>query len=264
MARCQAGRRCLTRGRSARSLALPPWRPPWAASWSSLDQVLTAGVALDQLPGTSLGRCCPGAPDTGGRWCRRLRPDQAQSHVAHGRPSPGACGSRRDERRRRPEPRRGRRAAAARRRRPVAAPGRRGAWLGGLPALLIWLRRRAPDESAAQVAWRFSRVATVSIALVVITGIVRAVEEVGTVDALLSTAFGWLVIAKSALLGRARRARRLEPFPACAARRPRHRSAQVRRPRRDRRCGGDHPDVLAPWSTSRRRRRPRAPARRNR
>jgi len=75
-----------------------------------------------------------------------------------------------------------------------------GAWLGGLTALLVWLHYRAADESAADVARRFSRVATVSIALVVVTGVVRAVEEIGTIDALFGTLFGWLIIGKSALL----------------------------------------------------------------
>ena len=75
-----------------------------------------------------------------------------------------------------------------------------GAWLGGLTALLVWLRYRAPDDSAADVARRFSLLATISIALVVITGVVRAVEEIGTIDALFGTLFGWLIIGKSALL----------------------------------------------------------------
>ena len=75
-----------------------------------------------------------------------------------------------------------------------------GAWVGGLTALLVWLHYRAPDESAADVARRFSLLATVSIALVVITGVVRAVEEIGTIDALFGTLFGWLIIGKSALL----------------------------------------------------------------
>jgi len=75
-----------------------------------------------------------------------------------------------------------------------------GAWLGGLTALLVWLHYRAPDERAADIARRFSLVATVSIALLVITGVVRAIEEIGTLDALFGTLFGWLIIGKSALL----------------------------------------------------------------
>ena len=165
-----------------------------------LDQVLTAGVGIDQLPGTSLGyaalaRLVPVVVGVAAFGLIRrnhtsraavillalaalgaMTVDVGFSHAAAG--SQPLLDS------------------AVQWLHLVAA----GAWLGGLAALLVWLRRRAPDESAAQVAWRFSRVATVSIALVVITGVVRAVEEVGTVDALLSTAFGWLVIGKSALL----------------------------------------------------------------
>ena len=75
-----------------------------------------------------------------------------------------------------------------------------GAWVGGLTALLVWLHYRTADESAADVARRFSLLATVSIALVVVTGVVRAIDEIGTLDALFGTLFGLLVIGKSALL----------------------------------------------------------------
>ena len=75
-----------------------------------------------------------------------------------------------------------------------------GGWLGGLACLTIWLRRRAPDETAVSVMRRFSRVATVGLALIVVTGVLRAISEVGTVDNLLHTDFGLLVIAKSVLL----------------------------------------------------------------
>ncbi len=75
-----------------------------------------------------------------------------------------------------------------------------GAWLGGLSCLMIWLRRRAPDESAVSVVRRFSRVATVGLVLVAVTGVLRAISEVGTIDNLVGTDFGLVVIAKSALL----------------------------------------------------------------
>jgi copper transport protein len=75
-----------------------------------------------------------------------------------------------------------------------------GLWVGGLVALLVWLRQRAADQTAADVVRRFSRLATVAIGVVVVTGVLRAVSEVGTVDGLLSTDFGRLVVAKSALL----------------------------------------------------------------
>jgi len=74
-------------------------------------------------------------------------------------------------------------------------------WMGGLLGLLLTLRKRDPDEATGRAAKRFSWLATVGIATVAGTGVVRAIEEVGTVDALLSTDFGRLVIAKTALLG---------------------------------------------------------------
>ncbi len=75
-----------------------------------------------------------------------------------------------------------------------------GLWIGGLLALLAAIRRRTPDQASATMARRFSRIATVGIATVALTGLVRAVVEVGSVDALLSTDYGHLIIAKTALL----------------------------------------------------------------
>ena len=73
-------------------------------------------------------------------------------------------------------------------------------WLGGLVGLLVTLQRRNPDDATATAARRFSRLATVGIATVAVSGLVRAISEVGTLDALVSTDFGRLVIAKTALL----------------------------------------------------------------
>jgi copper transport protein len=75
-----------------------------------------------------------------------------------------------------------------------------GFWLGGLLGLLVNLRRE-PDEISARLARRFSRLATAGIAIVAITGLLRAISEVGSIDNLLSSDFGHLVIAKTALLG---------------------------------------------------------------
>ena len=75
-----------------------------------------------------------------------------------------------------------------------------GLWLGGLLGLLVNLRGE-PGEHSARLATRFSRLATAGIAIVAITGLLRAIAEVGTIDNLTSSDFGHLVIAKSALLG---------------------------------------------------------------
>jgi hypothetical protein len=75
-----------------------------------------------------------------------------------------------------------------------------GLWLGGLLGLLVNLRGE-PDQTSARLAKRFSRLALLGIATVALTGLLRAISEIGTVDRLLSTDFGHLVIAKTALLG---------------------------------------------------------------
>jgi copper transport protein len=73
------------------------------------------------------------------------------------------------------------------------------AWLGGLAALLVLLRTTPAGERLA-TAKRFSNWAAVALATVAATGVIRAVQEIGTVDALLVTDFGRVAIAKSGFL----------------------------------------------------------------
>ena len=73
-----------------------------------------------------------------------------------------------------------------------------GLWLGGLAGLLLTMGRTA-DERTAELARRFSRVATVGIGTVAVTGILRAAQELGSIDALLTTDFGRVVTAKTSL-----------------------------------------------------------------
>jgi len=74
-----------------------------------------------------------------------------------------------------------------------------GAWVGGLGALLLTLRG-STSEDRARAARRFSRWAGFALAAVAVTGVIRAIVEIGTWDALFGTDFGRLVIAKAALL----------------------------------------------------------------
>ena len=74
-----------------------------------------------------------------------------------------------------------------------------GVWLGGLAALLVQLRGAATDAKA-QAARRFATWATLGLATVGLTGLARAIVEVGTVHALLDSGYGQLVLLKSALL----------------------------------------------------------------
>ena len=75
-----------------------------------------------------------------------------------------------------------------------------GTWLGGLVALLLGLRGRPGDETR-RIAMRFANGATLGIALVALTGVVRALSEIGPLQNLAFTDFGRLLVAKSALLG---------------------------------------------------------------
>jgi copper transport protein len=74
-----------------------------------------------------------------------------------------------------------------------------GAWIGGLGALLAGVGR-APSREKAYVVRRFSTVALLAAGAVVLTGTIRAISEVGSWQALVSTDFGRLVVVKAGLL----------------------------------------------------------------
>jgi copper transport protein len=74
-------------------------------------------------------------------------------------------------------------------------------WLGGLVALLTEVvRRDTPSKDLAAVLPRFSRVAFVSIAALVLTGAVQAVREVGSAAELVQTTYGRVLLVKVALV----------------------------------------------------------------
>jgi copper transport protein len=72
-------------------------------------------------------------------------------------------------------------------------------WIGGLAALLIAVGSQPSPAKAAAVR-RFSQVAAASLAVVGLTGLLRAVDEVAAWNALVGTLFGKLVVVKVALL----------------------------------------------------------------
>jgi copper transport protein len=83
--------------------------------------------------------------------------------------------------------------------------GAAAVWLGGLACLAFVLRaapRRLPDGGAVASAAlrRFSRVALVAVGAVAVTGVVRAVGELGAPAQLFATAYGRSLLAKSLLL----------------------------------------------------------------
>ena len=64
-----------------------------------------------------------------------------------------------------------------------------GVWIGGLVALLLGVRG-APSEAKAAAVRRFSTVAAAGLVIVVATGIVRAVEQLGSWSELWTTGYG--------------------------------------------------------------------------
>jgi copper transport protein len=73
-----------------------------------------------------------------------------------------------------------------------------GVWVGGLVWLLLGLR--GLDEPARTAAVRrFSQLAFAAVAVIAVTGVLRAVPEVGSLGALVSTSFGVTLLIKSSL-----------------------------------------------------------------
>lgn len=73
-----------------------------------------------------------------------------------------------------------------------------GAWIGGLLWLLVAMRRDDPGQGPG-LARRFSSVAAGTLGVVVVSGGVRALDEVGAWRRLVDTAFGLTLLAKLAL-----------------------------------------------------------------
>ena len=74
-----------------------------------------------------------------------------------------------------------------------------GIWIGGLAALLLGIRG-APSAEKADSVRRFSIVAAVGLAVIVATGIVRAISELRGWGELVTTGYGRAVLAKLALV----------------------------------------------------------------
>ncbi|MET8023759.1 copper resistance CopC/CopD family protein [Streptomyces avermitilis] len=69
------------------------------------------------------------------------------------------------------------------------------AWLGGLAALLTALYR-APEDLPASAVTRFSRLALTAVTVLVITGVYQSWRGLGSLDALTTTSYGRLLVAK--------------------------------------------------------------------
>jgi copper transport protein len=73
-----------------------------------------------------------------------------------------------------------------------------GVWVGGLVWLLLGLRGLHGAERVSVVC-RFSQLAFAAVALIAVTGTLRAVPEVGSLGALVSTSFGITLLIKTSL-----------------------------------------------------------------
>jgi copper transport protein len=74
-----------------------------------------------------------------------------------------------------------------------------GIWAGGLLALLLGLLGTAPQERLAGVR-RFSALALIALVALVITGTVRAIDELSSIGDLTSSGYGRAVLAKIVLV----------------------------------------------------------------
>jgi copper transport protein len=84
--------------------------------------------------------------------------------------------------------------------------GAAGIWLGGLAGLLILAVRTAGDDRMAvlgRVVPRFSRVAVVSVLLVIASGVGAAIVHLPTLTSLWGTSYGQAILVKVALLAAA-------------------------------------------------------------
>ncbi len=76
-------------------------------------------------------------------------------------------------------------------------------WIGGLLALVRvrrWLREPTPTEFSRAILTGFSRLAYLGVILLVSAGVLLAFVLVGTVRGLVDTGYGWVILAKGALL----------------------------------------------------------------
>jgi copper transport protein len=74
-----------------------------------------------------------------------------------------------------------------------------GVWAGGLAWLLLGIRGAEPDARARAVR-TYSRIATVTLVVVLATGILRAVIEIGPLSNLVTTAYGVTLLVKIGLV----------------------------------------------------------------
>ncbi len=75
-----------------------------------------------------------------------------------------------------------------------------GFWIGGLPYLVLALFRNKDSSARFYVTERFSRLALISVILIVVSGLTMSVVYIGSWKAVLGTAYGVMVLAKAVML----------------------------------------------------------------
>jgi copper resistance protein D len=75
-----------------------------------------------------------------------------------------------------------------------------GAWIGGIPYLLLTLQQMRHPADQARVGRRFSLMAMGAVAILVVGGVVMAFSYIGSLEALYGTAYGVMVATKVLLL----------------------------------------------------------------
>ncbi|MCU0476600.1 MAG: copper resistance protein CopC [Anaerolineae bacterium] len=76
-----------------------------------------------------------------------------------------------------------------------------GAWVGGLAAFSVSLRRGTPPQEASGLTDRFSGVARMAVGVLAITGLYSAWLHVGAPEPLTQTSYGLALTVKNVLLG---------------------------------------------------------------
>src|SRR6266478_824618 len=79
--------------------------------------------------------------------------------------------------------------------------GATAAWLGGLPYLLIAIRRTSSSDFARQLSARFSQLALLSVSVLASAGLALSFAYVGSFEALYGTSYGAMVATKVLLFG---------------------------------------------------------------
>ena len=75
-----------------------------------------------------------------------------------------------------------------------------GAWIGGIPYLLLTLQQLRSPVDEARVGRRFSLIAMGAVAILVAGGVAMALTYIGSLEALYGTAYGVMVVTKVLLL----------------------------------------------------------------